>query len=87
MAQPQEFEQVTYNSPDGAQICRTSTDRVSFYGQTPVVRITVSTSDVSTTTATTSSAIFGFASAAEMQNLIIAVSTMQAQMKLMGLLP
>ena len=38
MAQPTEYEQVTYNAPDGAQFGKASTDKISFWGQTPVVR-------------------------------------------------
>ena len=30
-------EQVTYNSPDGATIGKSSTEKISFYGVTPVV--------------------------------------------------
>lgn len=36
MTQPTEFEQVSYNSPDGAQFGKTSTDKVGFLGATPV---------------------------------------------------
>ncbi len=90
MTQPAEFEQLSYNAPDGAQAGRTSTDKIAFYGATPVVRIsTVSTLDVSTTsTQSTSSGAgigFGFTSAAEFLNLVTAVSTMQAALKGMGI--
>lgn len=34
--QPLEYEQMTYNSPDGAQAGRTSQDAVAFYGAVPV---------------------------------------------------
>ncbi len=92
MAQPQEFEQITYNSPDGAQIGRTSTEAVSFYGATPVARpVTVSTSDVSTTSSqSTSSGTgigWGFNSLAEFNNVVAAVSTMQRALKQLGILP
>ena len=87
MAQPTEYENLSYNSPDGAQFGRFSTEKISFYGSVPVSRISVSTNDCSTTTATTSSTVVGFASLAEAQNLIIAVSTMQSAMKQMGLIP
>ena len=92
MAQPLEFEQVTYNSPDGAQFGRTSTEAVAFYGATPVARpVTISTNDVSTTSSqSTSSGTgigFGFVTLVEYTNLITAVSTMQRAMKQMGILP
>ena len=88
MAQPTEYENLSYNAPDGSQWGRSATEKLSFYGATPVVRLSVSTNDVSTTNTTTATtAVFGFVTAVELTNLITAVSTMQAQMKLMGLLP
>ena len=90
MAQPLEYEQVTYNSPDGAQMGRTSTDSIAFYGATPVARPqTVSTNDVSTVSSTSASSgkvIWGFESQVELTNMQIAVSTMQRTMKQLGLL-
>lgn len=38
MAQPTEYEQVTYNSPDGAQVGDAATEKVGFFGATPVVQ-------------------------------------------------
>lgn len=35
MTQPTEFEQVTYNAPDGAQIGKSATEKVGFYGKAP----------------------------------------------------
>lgn len=32
------LEQVTYNSPDGATIGKSTTEKVSFYGVTPIVQ-------------------------------------------------
>jgi hypothetical protein len=32
------YEQVTYNSPDGAQIGVAATEKVAFYGATPVAQ-------------------------------------------------
>ena len=91
MTQPAEFEQVTYNAPDGAQMGRTSTELIAFYGATPATRLTTSTNDVSTISSqSTSSGTgigFGFVTLLEYTNLITAVSTMQAQMKRVGLLP
>lgn len=91
MAQPTEYENLSYNAPDGSQWGRASTEKLSFYGATPVVRINVSTNDVSTVSSqSTSSGAgigFGFVTLVEYTNMITAVSTMQAQMKLMGLIP
>ena len=51
MAQPTEYEQVTYNSPDGAQVGDASTEKVGFFGATPVIQQAITA--VGTTTATT----------------------------------
>lgn len=34
----QDFEQVTYNGPAGAQIGSSATEKVGFYGATPIVQ-------------------------------------------------
>lgn len=36
MTQPTEFEQVSYNSPDGAQFGKAASDKAGFFGATPV---------------------------------------------------
>lgn len=91
MAQPTEYENLSYNGPDGSQWGRASSEKLACYGATPVARINVSTNSISTVSSqSTSSGAgvgFGFVSLVEYTNLVTAVSTMQAQMKLMGLLP
>jgi hypothetical protein len=58
------YEQVTYNSPDGAQIGTTSTELIAFFGATPVAQPSgASQAAVSTAAATSGSAIYGFTSA------------------------
>ena len=93
MAQPTEYEQLTYNAPDGAQFGRTSTDLISFYGATPVVRpLTTLTLDVSTVSSTSISTLacvvtsWMFQSQAEINNFVTAISTMQYTLKQLGLL-
>ena len=89
MPQPLEFEQVSYNAPDGAQMGRTSTDRISFYGATPVIKVATSTSDVSTTTTVSAAGAvttWAFLNQADLTNVVNAVSTMQAAMKAYGLI-
>jgi len=34
----QDYEQVTYNSPAGAQMGQSATEKIGFYGSTPVVQ-------------------------------------------------
>ena len=38
MAIPVSYEQVTYNSGDGAQMGKSATEKIAFYGVTPVVQ-------------------------------------------------
>ena len=47
----QDYEQVTYNSPSGAQVGSSSTEKIGFFGATPVVQVAVTA--VATGTATT----------------------------------
>jgi len=49
--QPTEYEQAGYNSPDGIQVGKASTEKVGFFGATPVVQVAITA--VGTTTATT----------------------------------
>ena len=42
MAQPTEYEQVGYNSSDGMQMGRASTDLIGFYGTAPAAKPTIS---------------------------------------------
>lgn len=51
MAQPTEYEQAGYNSPDGLQVGDAATEKVGFFGATPVVQAAITA--VGTTTATT----------------------------------
>ena len=84
MAQPTEYEQVTYNSPDGAQMGRTTSEKIAFYGSTPIVQPTgvaaASTYIVST------SVISGFNTADAVTSLVNQVSNMVVALKNLGLI-
>lgn len=45
------YENVTYNSPDGAQMGSATTEKIAFYGSTPIAQASVAAT--TTTTATT----------------------------------
>ena len=67
-----DYEQVTYNSPDGAIIGNSATEKVAFYGAVPVVRRTFVAS-LHNTTAIASSTDFTAAHLAvvnEIQNTL-----------------
>jgi hypothetical protein len=58
MTQPTEYEQVTYNAPDGAQIGKSASEKIGFYGKAPVAQRAYS-SAVHASSALASSASFG----------------------------
>lgn len=61
-------EQVTYNSPDGATIGKSASEKVSFYGAVPVVQRAYS-SAVHATSAIASSSAFGATQLAVVQEI------------------
>jgi len=67
------YEQVTYNSPDGAQICSGASEKVAFYGKVPVVQRPYS-SAIHATSGQSVSSSFGatqLATLQEIQNTLI----------------
>lgn len=69
------YEQLTYNSPDGAQLGKGSTEKVAFYGGVPVAQRAYS-SAVHATSALASSTAFGatqLAAVQEIQKTLIAL--------------
>ena len=68
MAIPTSYEQVTYNSPDGAQMGQSATEKIAFYGNTPVVRRAYS-SAVHATSALATSTSFGATQLAALQEV------------------
>lgn len=63
----QDYEQVTYNSPAGAQIGSSATGKIGFYGATPVVQRATATTH--TTTNVVTSASFGTLQVAQIQEI------------------
>lgn len=48
----QDYEQVTYNAPGGAQVGQSATEKVGFFGATPVVQPSVTWPNTGTATTT-----------------------------------
>lgn len=88
MAQPLEYEQLSYNAPDGAQFGRASSEPIAFYGATPVARGSNPTPGAASTygTTTNTTAVFGFDSAAAVTSLIYQVSTITVCLRNLGLI-
>jgi hypothetical protein len=68
MAQPTEYEQVTYNDSEGAQIGKSSSEKVAFYGATPAAQRAY-TAAVHATSALASSSDFGATQLAAVQEI------------------
>lgn len=64
----QDYEQVTYNSPAGAQVGSSATEKIGFYGATPVVQRATATTH--TTTNVVTSASYGTLQVAQMQEVM-----------------
>lgn len=67
------YEQVTYNSPDGAIIGKSASEKIGFYGKVPVIQRPYS-SAVHATAGIATSASFGatqLAAVQEIQNTLI----------------
>jgi len=86
------FEILDYGSPDGAQIGKSSTELLGFYGATPAARITAVSGDISTATTVSASTngvattTWGWSTSSEFATICTAISTMQLQMKQLGLM-
>ena len=72
----QDYEQVTYNSPDGAQICQSATEKVAFHGAAPVDQAAF-VAEVSLGTYSIGSTAAGFSSTAQMSALFLNVETLR----------
>jgi len=64
----QDYEQVTYNGPAGAQMGQSATEKIGFYGATPVVQRATATTH--TTTNVVTSASYGTLQVAQMQEVM-----------------
>lgn len=65
------YERVDYGSDDGAQFGGASTDKIGFYGATPVVRPTATTTQTTvTTTAASSTNAFGFTTSTQANDIV-----------------
>lgn len=82
MTIPTSYEQVTYNSPDGAQVGSSATEKVGFFGATPVVQQT-NIADATNTTTTTSTTT---ALTTDLDSLRSKFNSLLAKLETLGLL-
>lgn len=83
--QPLEYEQLSYNGPDGSQWGKTSTEKIGFFGTTPVAKYGSVSAASTYATTTNTTAVFGFSAAADLTAFIAQVSTITQALKSYGL--
>ena len=83
--QPLEYENVSYNAPDGALVGNTSTELIGFWGKTPVNQyVGVGAASTYLFTNLTSSTV-GFMTAVDFTSFVLQVSTMTQALRRCGL--
>lgn len=81
-----EYEQVTLNKPDGAQMGVASTEKLGFFGATPVTRQSLTVTTIATTVSiSTTSAKWGFSTSTQANQLIVAVDEILSLLATLGL--
>lgn len=83
--QPLEYENVSYNAPDGVQICRTSTGKIGAFGTAPVVKQPTATAVTATGTVSTAG-IFGFTTSTQANDIITQLNAATAALRAYGFL-
>lgn len=86
MTQPTEYENVSYNSPDGSQWGKASSDKIAFFGGTPSTQsatssgVHVTTFGATLGSQTGSAGGFGASTAAIMTSTFTAVNALMVDM-------
>ena len=83
MTQPTEYEQMTYNSPTGAQAGKASTEKVAFLGATPTSQLAAITA-VGTSVPVAACASFGLTST-QLSALVTATNSLITALQNFGL--
>lgn len=82
----QDYEQVTYNGPAGAQFGQSTTEKIAFYGSTPVVKTAVTATAVTAIATTTISQVatsgkWAFATSTAATALVTRVGQLQVDVE------
>ncbi len=72
-------------APDGQCLGRAATDKIGFYGATPVVRGSVSDTAITTAAITTTTNNYGFANTTQLTDLCTIVNEIRTALTNMGL--
>lgn len=79
------YEQVTYNSPDGALIGNSSTEKLGFYGATPIVQPTVTAIGTTTISQVGTTGKWAFATSTAALAFVARVISIQTKLDLLGI--
>jgi ribosome-interacting GTPase 1 len=80
----QDYEQVTYNGPAGAQIGQSATEKVAFYGAAPVAQYALITA-VATTAATSTTNAYGYTTATQADAIVTSLNAVIDALKDIGI--
>jgi hypothetical protein len=77
-------KQLSDNNPDGTALGQSATDKIGFYGTSPIVRASLPAA-VSTSTPVAGSTGFSFGTSTQMTGLIATVNTMRTILQNLGI--
>lgn len=80
----QDYEQLTAGRDDGAQIGSSATEKIGFYGATPVVQGAAVTT-VTTTAATSTTNAFGYTTSTQADAIVTAVNALISRLQTIGI--
>ena len=81
----QDYEQVTYNGPAGAQVGKSATEKVGFFGATPVAQQTVTAIGTTTISQVGTTGKWAFATSTAALAFVARVIAIQDRLDTLGL--
>jgi hypothetical protein len=81
----QDYEQVTYNSPSGAQMGQSATEKVGFFGAVPVVQPTCTAIGTTTISQVGTTGKWAFATSTAATAFVARVIALQDRLDALGL--
>lgn len=72
--------------PDGTALGQSSTDKISFYGATPITQRTSANQATVTTTAATTTTPWGYSTSTQANAIVTLVNELQASLVALGLI-
>lgn len=80
------YEQVTYNSPDGAQMGKSATEKIGFYGVAPIVQPSGAAQVTMTAFSPMQTSPFGWSTSAEMITTLAQITEIRNVLVNLGLM-